>query len=169
MANELLDFVMALVRDSEVAARYAADPAQAIADANLTDVTSADVDNLIPMVSDSLSMAVPAFGVEAAFDDVIDSNVWTSGAATAAFDAFTPIDVPAHVGGTGEVITVPDAVPDVSVPELDTPADALLANESVLVTDIDADPLPGEHAPWDQPVTDFPTPDDGHAAFDLFD
>lgn len=27
MANELLDFVMSLVRDPEVAARYAADPA----------------------------------------------------------------------------------------------------------------------------------------------
>lgn len=31
MANTLLDFVMSLVRDPEAAARYAADPAQAIA------------------------------------------------------------------------------------------------------------------------------------------
>ena len=57
MANSLLDFVMSLVRDPDAAARYAADPAQAIADANLTDVTSADVNNLIPVVSESLSMA----------------------------------------------------------------------------------------------------------------
>ena len=35
----------------EAAARYAADPAAAIADAHLAGVTSADVDNLIPMVA----------------------------------------------------------------------------------------------------------------------
>ncbi|CAN5608514.1 IniB N-terminal domain-containing protein [soil metagenome] len=89
MANGLLDFVMSLVRDPDVAAQYAADPAQAIADAHLTDVTSADVNNLIPMVSDSLGAfpgAAPTFGGDAA----TDGNVWTSGAATAAFDAFTP-------------------------------------------------------------------------------
>ena len=61
MANSLLDFVMSLVRDPDAAARYAADPAGAIADAHLTDVTSADVNNLIPMVTDSMSMAAPAF------------------------------------------------------------------------------------------------------------
>jgi hypothetical protein len=100
MANELLDFVMSLVRDPGVAAQYAADPAQAIADAHLTDVTSADVNNLIPMVSDSLASfpgAVSSFGGDAA----TDHNVWTSGAATAAFDAFDaftphPGDLPDH-------------------------------------------------------------------------
>ena len=35
MANSLLDFVMSLVRDPDAAAHYAANPAQAIADANL--------------------------------------------------------------------------------------------------------------------------------------
>ncbi len=62
MANSLLDFVMSLVRDPDAAARYAADPAGAIADAHLPDVTSADVNNLIPMVADSLSMAAPDVG-----------------------------------------------------------------------------------------------------------
>ena len=66
MANALLDFVMSVVRDPDAAARYAADPAQAIADANLTDVTSADVNNLIPVVSESLSMAVPHDGLDRA-------------------------------------------------------------------------------------------------------
>ena len=80
MANSLLDFVLSLVRDPDAVARYAADPAGAIADAHLTDVTSADVNNLIPMVTDSMSTAAPALGA--------DGNVWTSGAATAAFDAF---------------------------------------------------------------------------------
>ena len=65
MANSLLDFVMSLVRDPDAAARYAADPAQAIADANLTDVTSADVNNLIPVVSESLSMGAPTAGADA--------------------------------------------------------------------------------------------------------
>jgi hypothetical protein len=86
MANELLDFVMALVRDPDAAARYAADPSAAIADAHLTNVTSVDVNNLIPVVSDSLSMAAPVIGGV----DAGSGNVWTSGAATAAFDAFTP-------------------------------------------------------------------------------
>ena len=85
MANELLDFVMSLVRDPDAAARYADDPQQAIADAHLTDVTSVDVNNLIPVVSESMSMAAPAHGMDA----VSDANVWASGAATAAFDAFS--------------------------------------------------------------------------------
>ena len=59
MANELLDFVISLVRDPDAAARYAADPGRAIADAHLTGVTSADVNNLLPIMSDSLSMAAP--------------------------------------------------------------------------------------------------------------
>src|ERR1700742_3298174 len=105
MANSLLDFVMSLVRDPDAAAAYAADPAQAIADAN----------NLIPVVSESLSMAVPSAGADAVVDDHA-SNVWASGAATAAFDAFDD-----HV----PTVTVDDAhqmaanivtEPDVGVP-----------------------------------------------------
>lgn len=87
MANPLLDFVMSLVRDPDAAAHYAADPAQAIHDANLVDVTSADVNALIPVVSESLSMGTPATGVEALTGNPA-GNVWTSGAATSAFDAF---------------------------------------------------------------------------------
>ena len=90
MANELLDFVISLVRDPDAAARYAADPGRALADAHLTGVTSADVNNLLPMVSDSLSMASPPIGAV----DAVDGNIWTSGAATAAFDAFTPHATP---------------------------------------------------------------------------
>jgi hypothetical protein len=85
MANSLLDFVMSLVRDPDAAARYAENPSQAIADAHLTDVTSVDVNNLIPVVSESLPMGTPATGADAADH----GNVWASGAATAAFDAFS--------------------------------------------------------------------------------
>jgi hypothetical protein len=90
VANSLLDFVMSLVRDPDAAAHYAANPAQAIADANLTDVTSADVNHLIPVVAESMSTIVPSGNVAAGGDDLLDAahNVWASGAATAAFDAF---------------------------------------------------------------------------------
>src|ERR1044071_2920788 len=98
MANSLLDFVMSLVRDPDAAAAYADNPAQAIADANLTDVTSVDVNNLIPVVSESLSMAAPSVSSASpvsqggdGFDDG-GGNVWASGAATAAFDAFDAFD-----------------------------------------------------------------------------
>lgn len=89
MANSLLDFVISLVRDPDAAARYAANPAQSIADAHLTDVTSADVNNLLPMVSDSLSMTGPV-GSGAGTPVADHGNVWASGAAAAALDAFTP-------------------------------------------------------------------------------
>jgi hypothetical protein len=89
--QQLLDFVMSLVRDPDAAARYAADPSQAIADAHLTEVSSVDVNNLIPVVSESLSMGTPG-----GHADVPDHNVWASGAATAAFDAFSdPVPQPA--------------------------------------------------------------------------
>ena len=52
-------------------------------------MTSADVNHLIPVVAESMSTAVPSAGVSGA-DTHLDSahNVWASGAATAAFDAF---------------------------------------------------------------------------------
>ncbi|HEX2213723.1 MAG TPA: Rv0340 family IniB-related protein, partial [Mycobacterium sp.] len=86
MANSLLDFVMAVVRDPDTAARFAANPDQAILDANLTNVTSADVNALIPVVSESMSSlsdAVPAAGLDGGIDGGISEmagNVWTSGA-----------------------------------------------------------------------------------------
>lgn len=124
MANSLLDFVISVVRDPDAAARYAANPAQAIADAHLTDVTSVDVNNLIPMVSDSLSMAGPS-GAVAGMPAADHGNVWASGAATAAFDAFTPHTpaavVPQHAAISG-VINQPAAHPPVDVPASPAPA-----------------------------------------------
>ncbi len=134
MANALLDFVLSLVRDPDAAARYAENPQQAIADANLTDVTSVDVNNLIPVVSESLSMAAPAFGA-----DLTDANVWASGAATAAFDAFSdPIPGPAVVDANELVSDQPHVTP------LDTGVDQF------------ANPLPDVHtfhaAALNQPI-----------------
>jgi len=109
MANSLLDFVMSLVRDPDAAARYAADPSQAIAEAHLTDVTTVDVNNLIPVVSESLSMATPGGGAA-------DHNVWASGAATAAFDAFSdhvpePVIVDPHPASSVLGDQLPDQPP----------------------------------------------------------
>ena len=124
MANSLLDFVMSLVRDPDAAAHYAADPTQAIADANLTDVTSADVNHLIPVVAESLSSAVPSTGADAFAADSAH-NVWTSGAATAAFDAFgdhLPQQVVDDPGGVITDLGTPaHAVLDTAAPALDVP------------------------------------------------
>ena len=115
MANSLLDFVMSVVRDPDAAAHYAANPTQAIADANLGDVTSADVNNLIPVVTESLSSVLPSTGADTLGDHA--GNVWASGAATAAFDAF---DDHLPIQG-GDVIA--DHVPTVAG-FIDQPADA---------------------------------------------
>ncbi len=105
---------MALVRDPEIAARYATDPAGVLADAHLPGVTIADVNNLIPVVTDSLAAATPGFGATA------DSgNVWTSGAAVAAFDAFNPHPPPAVEPPTVHqpVVTLPSETTSAPTPE----------------------------------------------------
>ncbi len=137
MANELLDFVMSLVRDPDAAARYAENPEQAIADAHLTNVTSVDVNNLIPVVSESLSTASPFHGT----DTAADSNVWSSGAATAAFDAFSD-----HL---------PDpAVADAHAAVIDQPAVSTVGTDQW--SDPGAQLHPIDAGPLDQPLT---TPD----------
>jgi hypothetical protein len=108
MANSLLDFVMTLVRDPDAAARFAENPDQAISDAHLINVTGADVNNLIPVVAESLSSAVPTTGHDIIAGDMAH-NVWASGAATAAFDAFddhVPIQV--HPDTPGVISDNPD-------------------------------------------------------------
>ena len=181
MANSLLDFVMSLVRDPDAAARYAADPAQALADAQLTDVTSADVQNLIPVVSESLSMtfpsATPAHGLDS-FAAEPAGNVWASGAATAAFDAFADT-VPEPPGV--EVIDTVAAVADVPAPidsdfDGDTGTD-LIGTEASLQFDVpliedavdDAGLVDSDLADdWAQPVVGPDSGDQG-PGFDIFD
>lgn len=178
MANSLLDFVMSLVRDPDAAARYAADPAGAIAAAQLTDVTSVDVNNLIPMVADSLSTAVPSFGA----DPAAGGNVWASGAATAAFDAFdaaVPAAVPdSHPVDAGVIQppaddrpgVVTDTGPDHSA------LDPVTVDPSTQFTAAGADQhLDPGHTPdwiadagWDHSHTDDSHPAPDHQGFDLF-
>ena len=117
MGNTLLDFVMALVRDPQAAARYAADPAGALAEAHLPGVTVTDVANLMPVVTDSLAMTTPDFGA------VADAaNVWTSGAAAAAFDAFAiahpaPVAGPASPQITDSPVDQPSDIPGLPHPD----------------------------------------------------
>jgi len=166
MGNSLLDFVMALVRDPQAAARYAADPAGALADAHLPGVTLADVQSLIPVVTDSLAMATPDFGA------VVDTaNVWTSGAAVAAFDAFgVPHPAPIAQSAASQVTAVTaDPTPD--LPDLPHPEPA---PELVLVDPVVGhEPIPQDwdgDAGWQQNL-DPQAPDHhpvDHPGFDLF-
>jgi hypothetical protein len=170
MANSLLDFVMSLVRDPDAAARYAADPAQAIADAHLTDVSSVDVNNLIPVVSESLATAAPSAGLDA-FGTEPAGNVWASGAATAAFDAFADHVPDASVIDTQSVITEAVDHPDpATILPVDTQwaADAVSAQFDAPVVD-DVPPVAADFPDdWAQPVADD-LPGAHAAAFDLFD
>lgn len=174
MANSLLDFVMSLLRDPDAAARYADDPAQAIADAHLVDVTSVDVQNLIPVVSESLSMTTPTHGLDAFGADPA-GNVWSSGAATAAFDAFadhlpqqvvtdTHAAVPEVVVDDDqvfEVLTTADLLDPVASLQFDEP---LVEEPSEVIIATDA----GMSDDWAAPVSE-PHPGDHTPGFDVFD
>jgi hypothetical protein len=177
MANSLLDFVMSLVRDPDAAARYAADPGQAIADAHLTDVTSADVNNLIPVVSESLSMGGHSVGPDA-FGADADSNVWASGAATAAFDAFDAFGDSAPSGPADDAHAVISHVVDHPASAA-TVTDLFAPQADDTSVQVDA-PVEPQHDPavaefaddWAHPVLDEADAHDHLAAhdpgFDLF-
>jgi hypothetical protein len=188
MANSLLDFVMSLVRDPDAAAAYADNPAQAIADAHLTDVTSVDVNNLIPVVSESLSMAVPSMSsVSSQGDDGLDDgggNVWASGAATAAFDAFDD-HVPAAVvddvhSVTTELVNDPDTglpsgldgLGDAGVPGVAAVDDPSLQFDGPLIDDLPVHETPVDDD-WSHSVSNYQQ-DDHHldtdsSGFDVFE
>jgi hypothetical protein len=178
MANSLLDFVMSLVRDPEAAARYAENPDQAIHEANLIDVTSADVSNLIPVVSESLSTAVPTTGSDALIGDAA-GNVWASGAATAAFDAFDDPGIAQVIDDAPTVL--PDVVnqPDVALqPGLDVLADAgvpgvagvddtSLQFDTPVIDDMPVHELAGDTG-WDDTLTEVADLDSNASGFDVF-
>jgi hypothetical protein len=177
LANSLLDFVISLVRDPDAAAHYAANPAKAIADAHLTDVTSADVNNLIPVVSDSLSMAQPAVPVSGA-PVAEHGNVWASGAAAAALDAFTP-HAPAGLaqqqGPAIGVINHPSTPPPPEVPGDPHPVGLEPHEPSVLLTSIDGPDSTVDHAmfpaddvsAWDHPAAHPHPADPNHHGFGI--
>jgi len=176
MANSLLDFVMSLVRDPDAAARYAADPAGAIADAHLTDVTSADVNNLIPMVADSLSGPITSGGFGPSAGAGTDGNVWASGAATAAFDAFDAHVPAAVISDAQSVITDVTQHADIDSSLITDPGtfDAPLSDASAQVTDVGfehdtaADVDWVDHTTWDHAHVDDTHGSADHSGFDLF-
>lgn len=170
MANSLLDFVMSVVRDPGAAAAYAANPAQAIADANLTDVTSVDVNNLIPVVAESMSSMTPSAGADVLGESA--GNVWASGAATEAFDAFDdqlpqqviddPQGVISDVISTSDPSVINAALP-ANVPTIASLDDTALLLDATGIDDAIVDAVPD--AGWVQQVDqaqadDHPTPDD---------
>jgi hypothetical protein len=179
MANSLLDFVMSLVRDPDAAAAYAADPGQAIADANLTDVTSVDVNNLIPVVSESLSMAVPSTGSEGLVED-LSGNVWASGAATAAFDAFDDhvpdVAVDEAYSLANHLVTEPDAavqsgldtLANAGVPEVASLDDPSLQFDGPVIDDAPIDDAPSVDD-WSHAAPEDHHVDTDSSGFDIFD
>ena len=168
MANSLLDFVLSLGRDPSAAARYAADPAKAISDADLTNVTSVDVQNLIPVVSESLSMATPSYGLDTVGADSA-TNVWTSGAAAAAFDTFSD-DVPESV-----VLDSPSVVTDIVDQDGPGTDDLLEPLELELPEAVHLDDSAGAGAVVSDPglaaagIPPLPDPDVQPPGFDIFD
>jgi hypothetical protein len=179
MANELLDFVMSVVRDPDAAANFAANPDQAILDANLTDVTSADVNALIPVVSESLSTAVPTTGVDAGIGDMA-GNVWASGAATAAFDAFDDHLPPEAIDDvhavTTELVNDPDpglqsgldAPTDAGVPSVAAVDDPSLQFDGPVIDEAPADDTPAVDD-WSHSVPENHHVDGDSSGFDIFD
>jgi hypothetical protein len=174
---------MSLVRDPDAAAQYAADPAGVIHAANLTDVTSADVNALIPVVSESLSMGAPTVGADSLIGDA-GGNVWNSGAATAAFDAFDDhLSVPTIDDGGGVAANVIDQPADslhAGIPDIDAVHDAgvpdvvSIDDPSAHVSEgiIDDAPLVGDAADthWQSLVDDAQHHlDAGDTGFDIFD
>jgi hypothetical protein len=175
VANELLDFVISLVRDPDAAARYAANPAQSIAEAHLANVTSADVSNLIPMVSDTLSTSIPG-GTGVGVVPTDHGNVWASGAAAAALDSFTPhpptgvVDHFGHQGATSGVISQLSAPESGQSPAGPDPFQIDPHTPSVLLTGFDAPASPADQGvfpaddpgSWDHAVIH---PDPSHHGF----
>jgi hypothetical protein len=179
MANSLLDFVMSVVRDPDAAARFAANPDQAILDAHLTNVTSADVNALIPVVSESLSTAVPMAGHEAGIGEMA-GNVWASGAATAAFDAFgdhVPVETIDNVHSTvTDLIHDPgvgvqsglDALSDPGVPDVAGLDDPSLQFDGPVIDDTPVHDTPVVDD-WSHPAADADHVDHDPGGFDIFD
>jgi len=177
MANSLLDFVMSLVRDPDAAARYAENPDQAIIDANLTNVTSADVSNLIPVVTESLGGSVPTTGGEGIVD--IADNIWASGAATAAFDAFDdqlPVQAvdDVHTAIT-ESVDSPDqaldagldALGDADVPGLIGADDGSLQFDQSVIDDLQVIDLP-DHGNLNDTIIEVADMDSDPSGYDIF-
>jgi hypothetical protein len=171
---------MSLVRDPDAAAQYAADPAGAIHAANLADVTSADVNALIPVVSESLSTAMPGTGTESLVGDSA-GNIWSSGAATSAFDAFDdPLSVPTIDDGHSIASNVIEQPADSlhagldALDDADIPAVADFEDPSTQLTGgiVDDAPLVGDVTDTDwQSVADDAQHhlDAGDTGFDVFE
>ncbi|WP_099039475.1 Rv0340 family IniB-related protein [Mycobacterium neglectum] len=169
MANSLLDFVMSLVRDPDAAARFAENPDQAIFDANLTNVTSADVSNLIPVVTESLGGNVPTVGGEGIVD--MADNVWASGAATAAFDAFGD-QVPVQGIADGHTVITdyvdsPDALADAGLPGVVSSENGALQFDEPVIDDLPVIDLPA-HGDLSDTIIEVADMDSDPSGYDFF-
>lgn len=166
MANSLLDFVISLVRDPEAAARYAANPERSIAEAHLTDVTRADVNSLIPVVSDSLSMSEPIGAAGGAHGDILGHEGAALGSVDTVNAGVTPVEHglvlpsgPLIHGGTG-------GYGGMNPPVTDAPAPQVPARAQPMTTAAEHTPAvtQPQHTPVEPPVHDKPP---SHSVFDV--
>ncbi|SDY18120.1 hypothetical protein SAMN05661080_02597, partial [Modestobacter sp. DSM 44400] len=56
LASSLLDFILNLLRDPQAASAFETDPEAALSDAGLDDVCAADVNSLVPVLAESVSV-----------------------------------------------------------------------------------------------------------------
>lgn len=140
-SSSLLDFITTLVHDPAAAAAYRADPQSALSAANLHDVTTADIDHLIPVVAESSS-----------------GSVWSSGNAAHSFDTASFDANPFGDTGvsTDHVVTVDSSSFDaLSVPDVGTDAGQSWTTEEP-THPVTADESTGtveQHAFTDAPAT----------------
>lgn len=115
-----------------------------------------DVSNLIPVVTESLSTFNPGIGAGSTGGDAA-GNVWASGAATSAFDAFGD-HVPAHSASGSAMDDAHAFAADV----IDHPQDAAPVGLDHLGADTTLDPV-ADHA---SPLLDPSVIDDAGAVID---
>lgn len=151
--NTLLDFVTALVHDPVAAAEFWADPQQAIDDADLEGVTVADIQDLIPMVSEA--------GQDGSGLPNPDRGIWSGGDVVQSFDAFDPFDA-------GNLESEPVGRDVATLDHLDSmhliPArDPFAADDNSLFDDVPDASFTAPGSPAPEPFAGFTQPDlDGH-------
>ncbi len=150
-SNETLqDFVMDLINDEAAKAAYLADPLAALSNAGLADLTPADVQEVLPLVADSLPAGLPsdlsALPVDLPVDGMpsldalpMDSLAAPSLAAPSLGDL--PLDLPTGVPSMGDLPVDVPSLP--SLPTLETPLGdvSAIVGDAAATVGVDGDAL----------------------------
>ncbi|WP_040524259.1 IniB N-terminal domain-containing protein [Gordonia effusa] len=126
--SSLLDFITTLVHDPAAAAAYHADPQSALTAANLHDVTTADVDHLIPVVAESSHSAPTSGSIWSASDAAHSFDTAVGDAFAGPGDVQSPIVID-HTAAESDSPFDPFAVPDVDPAILDADSGDIVPND----------------------------------------